>query len=1173
MAADAERKRRRQGPWQLISPSHETFEFVAAKTQRGNAMATKSSLKIAHGSRIVKLLPVFLAIFHLESASGQSSSILNKAGVESASAQADNERPRLVVQLGHSRNILSVAYAPDDRTAVTGSDDQTARLWDIVTAKEIRRFEGHSAAVQSVAISADGRSVLTGSSDSTARLWNLATGAETRRFEHSDSVTSVAFSPDGKLVLTGNQDGKARLWDVETGALSRVFEGHAGSITAVAFSPDGKQILTGSGDNTARLWDAESARPSLQLQGHSEPIVSVTFSPDGKQLLTGSYDRTARCWDARSGAQLQLYQAPSRVFAAVFTVDGRHVITGNQGYPLQLAGGRSNTVRVWDAQNATLLRSFRPYGSSAASIAVSPDGKHVLVGAEGDGMSPPDGSAQVWDIASGNHLRMLEGQGIASLECVVVSVDGRLVLIGGDDGAARLWDASSGRELQRFQHQTGGVTSVAMAADGRTVVTGGSDCTARLWDVQTGKELQRLSGNTESVVSVALSPDGRSVLTGSCDSTARLWDAATGKEVRRLVQYTGRTEFVIPLCCKVAFSPDGRSILTGQWDNTARLWDAANGQELRCFEGHTDRVVAVSFSGDGQQVLTGSWDKTARIWNAETGAELRNLSGHSGVVSSVAWSRNGNRILTGSWDKTARLWDTQSGAELRTFAGHGGVGQSIALTADGTRAVIAGLDKTAAFWDVDSGRQICTLIYCGQGVVVATPEGNYMASKAALKSVAFGIGNRAFSFDQFDLKFNRPDLVLAAIGLAPAELVDAYRGAYRKRIAKLGFTEERLGGDFHLPELAILSQHPLATTENKLTLKFRADDSQSLLDRVNVDVNGVPVYGAAGIPLRDRNVKTWQQEIEIELSAGKNTIQISALNVAGTESIKEVLEIRCDGATKAAELYLVTIGVSNYRDQRYRLAYAEKDARDIATLFENKADRFGKVHAARILDREATRDKIRDVKKLLMQSQVNDEVVIFFAGHGLLDERQNYYFATADIDFENPSAVGLPYSDIENLLEGISARKKLLLMDTCHSGEVDQEEIETKAINSLSQSAVTARTFRGPQRPNKNRLSSSSSRRLLEGLFADLRRGTGAVVISAAGGAEFAIESREWRNGVFTYAVLDGLKSGKADVDGDGQVRVSELRDHVIQVVPRLTFGRQTPTVRSENLAVDFSVF
>lgn len=1118
-------------------------------------------------------LPILMAILRWEAAWGQSSSTPTAAGTDLGTATADRERPQLAVQLGHSRNVLAVACSHDGRIALTGSDDQTVRLWDIVTAKEIRCFEGHSASVRSVALSFDGRFVLTGSSDATARLWITATGAEIRRLEHPAAVTSVAFSPDGKQVLTGSLDGKARLWDTETGESSGVFEGHGDSILAVAFSSDGTRIATGCGDATARVWDVKSARSLLQVKGHSEPIVSVAFSPDGERLLTGSYDKTARCWDSQVGTQLQLFQAPSRVCSVAFSPDGRQVITGNQGSLLRLAGDRSDTVRIWNALSGIQVRSFRPYGSAAASIAVSPDGKQVLVGAEADGMSPDDGSAQVWDFDTGSHLRMLEGQGILSVECVVLSEDGRMLLSGGDDGAARLWDASIGKEVQRFQHDSSRVTAVAMSADGRTVLTGGNDCTARLWDAATGKELRRLVGHAADVVSVALSPDGRSIATGSTDSTARQWDATTGKEVRRLVQYTGRTEFVTPLFCAVAFSPDGRSILTAQWDNTTRLWDAVGGQELRCFEGHTDRVVAATFSADGKQVLTGSWDKTARLWDAATGVELRSLAGHSGAVYSVAMSRDGNRILTGSADKTARLWNARSGAELRTFPGQAGVLKSVAFNADGTRAVLAGLDKTARFWDLDAGRKLCTLIHSGRGTVVATPEGNYLASKGALKSVAFGIGNRAFSFDQFDLRFNRPDLVLAEIWPLSVELVDAYRGAYRKRIAKLGFTEERLTGGFYLPEVAILSQHPLATTSKKLKLNIRASDAQSFLDRVNIDVNGVPLYGTEGIALRDRNLRTWQQEIEIELSNGKNTIQVSTLNAQGTESIKEALEIRCDAAVDLPDLYMVAVGVSDYVDQRYRLTYAEKDARDLCALSESKADRFGKVHVVRLLDREATRDKILDVKKLLLESRVDDEVVIFFAGHGLLDEQRNYFFATADIDFENPSDAGLPYAAIENLLEGIPARKKLLLMDTCHSGELDKEGLETTTTESLPQGTVMARTFRGRQRPSKSRLSPSGSRRLLEGLFADLRRGTGAMVIAAAGGAEFAIESRERQNGIFTYAVLEGLKSAKADIDGDGQVQVSELRDHVIEVVPRMTFGRQTPTVRSENLTIDFPVF
>ena len=107
----------------------------------------------------------------------------------------------------------------------------------------------------------------------------------------------------------------------------------------------------------------------------------------------------------------------------------------------------------------------------------------------------------------------------------------------------------------------------------------------------------------------------------------------------------------------------------------------------------------------------------------------------------------------------------------------------------------------------------------------------------------------------------------------------------------------------------------------------------------------------------------------------------------------------------------------------------------------------------------------------------------------------------------------------------------------------------------------------------RKKLGLASSFELMRGLFADLRRGSGAMVISSASGAEYAFESPEWKNGVFTYAILEGLQSGGADADSSGAVRVSELRDYVVERVRDLTQGKQTPTARRENLEDDFRIY
>jgi WD40 repeat protein len=105
----------------------------------------------------------------------------------------------------------------------------------------LQTLEGHTGSVRSVAFSPNSKQVVSGSSDQTVRLWDAATGAPLQMLEgHTDSVYCVAFSPDGKQVVSESGDQTVRLWDAATGALLQTLEGHTSSVSSMAFSPDSK---------------------------------------------------------------------------------------------------------------------------------------------------------------------------------------------------------------------------------------------------------------------------------------------------------------------------------------------------------------------------------------------------------------------------------------------------------------------------------------------------------------------------------------------------------------------------------------------------------------------------------------------------------------------------------------------------------------------------------------------------------------------------------------------------------------------------------------------------------------------------------------------------------------------------------------------------------------------
>jgi WD40 repeat protein len=711
--------------------------------------------------------------------------------------------------IGHEKAVNAVASGELDGRpiALTGSADETARIWDLMTQRQLGEPLRNGSPVTAVAIGELGEFSIgiTGGSDGRLLMWDLSSGQLLGRpmTGHMNAVTSVAIgSIDGDAIaVSASRDGTARVWRLEDQtAVGEAITGHRGSINSVALGTLGKQpvILTGGQDNRARVWDLRThAVLGEPLTGHTQPVTSAVFGQlDERQVVvTGSQDGTIAFWDLATRQQIgeplwvsrygidavsigqvgdqQVVLACTQTRAAAWSLRTRQPVgqplVGHHGpvwdvtfgiverNPVALTAGNDGTARIWD------LRAERPPGGHTGKVRCAAidnvDGR--VLGLTGSA----DTTVVVWDLdAEGRQDGLpLLGHRATVSAVALGQVHGRTVAVTGDEDAViKLWDLDRRQCTSTFPTKHNGkITDLALTEiDNVPILASGSvDGSIRLWNLETYEEMGApLTGHNADVdMLMFCEVNDRAVVVGATrKAEATRWDLRSRQ--RSVVGDSALWENWSVLALG---SVDGRRVaLLGASNNSLLLWDVVTNTAIGdVMTGHT-AIVTLAAIGirDGRPVaITGSNDGTARLWDLRTCQPIGEpLPGHQPrlEVLAIGSTAAGAVAITSTLDDDVRLWSLTSYRQIGDMlTGDAKQVRDLAILHDSgrRRVVTVGSDAVVRILDMSDGR-LCAPLLNGHRLAAFAVAATQLEGKVAISS-GWDSSLRIWDLDTYQERF------------------------------------------------------------------------------------------------------------------------------------------------------------------------------------------------------------------------------------------------------------------------------------------------------------------------------------------------------------------------------------------------------------------------------------
>lgn len=1060
---------------------------------------------------------------------------------------------------GHNNSVLALAISQDGNYLASSGEDKKIIIWDLNTWNEINKFSLDSTESKAIVFTKEGKDIIVGCSDGDINSYNLKSGTLNWTIYSTSYINTIDLSPDGNILAVGNSDGGVLVYDINTSLLlgnaaetkgekqieipefedDSIFvpffisnkDNYDGGINSLVFTPDGKYIIfcdnkTINISDLSKLYiDWSSRKDKLPDEEYvSNEVVLIPMNPYKfkvpKSITSVCISKSGIFSTAHQNDFDRIYEEVkikemimsleysdkfyndyrvnqfSKNYFINWGLSGRNELSESKqdSYPLQAAYYSAEFDEIVFKKNLNEIKTFE--------LSNYLQQHNSLLFTE----TPGDLYYNQYFIQSQKSNRNSKFNFISATK-VKDCLEDELMHYDPSDlfspeknnkiSNIYVYDYNSGNLIDSYNgHDGQPPLCFAYSENGNILLTGGRGNAIIVRDIKS-KETYSIVGHHNAINAISFFKGNEKAVSVSADSTIIIWDLVNRCKEKTLSKLNSALlDIVIPDNCSY--------IITA--DNSGEIYmiDTAEGDILKKLVGHSDNINSLTLSRDDKFLLSSSNDKTIKLWDISEGKNLKTFTGHSASVISAEFHKSGNYVISWSRDNMIKLWDIRTGKELATI-------------------VLLNNDDWA----------------------VITSEGLFDASQDGMRNMHFTVntpeGPEPIDLDQLKHRYYQPDLLPILLGYNKSDLRKVPEFDNIRLYPKLDLQLDSLKGKLNI------------------NLKNRGGG----IGKVSVYIDNIELITDARENISEDSVRE-EMNIPVDLNkfskklnyGTKNTLKVIAFNSEGylksrpeeitytpvsRDAKGDTIRLIPKTDVNTAKFWAVIVGTSNIG-----LKFAAKDALDFSNGVKIGADNlFGtdKVNIQLLTtdiqdeNSQPTKINIKNSLDALKSSSPDDIVLIYFSGHGVTYNSEFYYLtlgaSSTDNQYLSDPAIRENYTlsnnELTDIINGIPARKKVLIFDACASG---------KAVENIAYN--TAREV-----PPDQKIA-----------FEIMKDRTGLYLLAGCAADNVSYETSKYGQGLLTYSLLMGMRGAKLRSIENGEfIDVPLLFAHAEEQVPLLAMG------------------